>query len=500
MRFGSALALGRKAAISISILIYVTLFTSDLARVAAQTPAPRTGTAVDALAGVHEVPLAAANLEGFNTRLGVGYGWTEDVLDMDDSHHRLQLDAALSATPAPWFSAWLRGLGRYDTHSGGVDDSGLITETHLGARATFPLSTDFRAGAELALWLPAGDTVGHAFSALSGDAQLLLAYAPELSAITLGLALGLRVDRSKHAGGDPERYSAADRLALGVSDSTLAARQGLAFSYRAGSVEWIAEWAWRMYLDNIAESPMWIRAGARYWPAARLQLELLLGVSPSKRPSLDEDAPLAVIEPRLAATFSATYAWPAQDAPPPSAAGSDRQAPNIELARLQPAKVSGQIFAPSGAALAGATAKLSQGENTRTLTTQADGAFSFIELPAGVYTLTVTADGFAADQRTLDLHDGDTTELRVELKRELPQGQIRGTVRRFNGNPIAASIAIAELGVTLETHADGSFEIDVPPGEYSVSVKARGFRSQTRKARVELRGVAILIVELEVAK
>lgn len=488
------------AAIALSALIVVTIVTSQRARVRAQAQRERAGSGVDALAGVHEVPLAVRSSEGVKARLGLGYGWTEPVLKMNDSHHRLQLDAAGSVTPLPWLAAALRVLGRYDMHAGGVSDSGAITETHFSARATFPLGADVHAGGALSLWVPGGDSVASALSALSGDVQLLLAYAPELSPITLGLALGLRVDRSKYAGGDPRMYSAADRLALGVSDAILAAREGLVVSYRVGRVEWVAEWAFRMYFARIAESPMWIRAGARYWPAPRLQLELLLGVSPSKRPSLAERAPLAIIEPRVSAGLSATYAWSSQPPQPSAAAAPAPATAQLQQPEKPPANVSGQVLTPSGAGLAGATLTLSQGDDRRAATSDAQGAFAFTALPAGRYTLSVVAKGFIADQRSLEVHDGDAPELHVTLKRELPQGQIRGTVRRFNGQPVVASIAIAALGIVQQTHDDGTFEIDVPPGEYSVAVKARGFRPQTRKAQVERHGVAILIVELEVAQ
>jgi hypothetical protein len=316
----------------------------------------------------------------------------------------------------------------------------------------------------------------------------------------VGLALGLRVDRSKFAGGDPKDYSAADRLSLGASDQVLAARQGLALTYTMGQLEWIAEWAFRMYFDQIAESPMWIRASAHYRPTPELQLELLLGVSPSSRPALTRNAPLAVVEPRLAAGLSLTYAWPSQpraaEAPPPKV--------EIQAAPEPPkAEVRGQVLTASGTGLAGATVTLSRGEQRRTLATDPQGAFAFTALSPGTYTLELTAEGFTPEQQTIEVGEGTTAQVapvQVTLKRELPQGQIRGTVRRFNGTPVVATVSIPALKLNLTTRDDGTFEIDVPPGEYSVAVKARGLRPQTRKARVELHGVAILIVELEGGK
>jgi hypothetical protein len=480
------------------VLAVVALVASERTPVHAQAEPRRAGDGVDALPGVHEVPVATASEVGWGTRLGLGYGWTESVLEMNDQHHRLQLDAAGSVTPLRWLSFALRVAGRYDAHSGDASDDGVVTETHAAMRVTRRLGPALHAGAELGLRLPGGSSVADALSALSGGLQLLLSYAPPQSPLTLGLALGLVVDRSKHAGGDLRELSASDRLALGVSDSLLAARQGLAVSYRTGPVEWIAEWAFRMYFAHVAESPMWIRAGARVRPAERLQLELLLGVSPSKRPSFAEGAPLVVAEPRLSAGLSASYAWSTESAPPKAA--------SIQLAAAPvpppkpPATLRGQLLTPSGTGLAGATVTLRRGDVSESATSDAQGAYAFAALPQGQYELSVRADGFSVEPQTIALNDGDAPELRLTLKRELPQGQIRGTVRRFNGKPVVAAVAIASLGLDIKTEDDGTFEIDVPPGEYTVAVTARGFRPQTRKARVELHGVAILVVELEAAK
>lgn len=462
---------------------------------AQQSAAPSGG--LNALPGVYEVPLAVQARAGVAARAGLSYGWAEAVLNTDDSHHRLQLDAAASITPLPWLSAALRLLGRYDAHSGTGSDSdyGIVTGTHLGARALRPLGNDFQAGAELELWLPGGDTVGKAFAAVSGDLQLLLAYAPQGSGLKLGLALGLRLDRSRYAGGEPSRFSAADRLALGVSDGIWAAKPGLAFAYRSGAVEWLAEWAYRMYFDYVSRSPMWVRAGARYWPSDNLQLELLLGVSPSKRPSLAEGAPLAVIEPRLWAGLSATYTWPASEpqsevaAPPPPPAPPPEPEPRATL--------QGQIAAAGGAPLAGASVTLTRDELRVQHTTDAQGKYTFSDLEPGEYRLEIAAEGFQPSERSVVLQPGAAPELSVPLTQELPIGQIRGTVRRFDGRPILARIVISALKIDQKTRPDGSFEIDVPPGDYSVVVSADRFARQTRMAHVEQRGVAILIVELE---
>ena len=452
-------------------------------------------TAAHVVHAMDEISVEFIGSDAVTARVGAGYGWTESVLRMSDIHHRLQLDAAASVRPLPWLATGLRVLGRYDAHkmTGGASDSGIITETHLGTRAVFPVGDSLHAGTQLDLWLPAGDDVGNAFSALSGSLQLIAAYTGHPS-LTVGLSAGLLMDRSKHTGGDPMRYSASDRLALGVSDALWGTRQGVALSYRFGAVEAVAEWAYRMYFARPAKSPMWIRLGVRGRPTEALQLELLLGVSPSKRPSLADNSPLAVVEPRLSAELSVVYAW-SLEPPPPTAAPEPAPPPRPEPPK--PARLQGQVLAKSGAALPLATVTLVSGEDRRQTQLDEQGHFTFTDLPAGDYSVEVNAEGFVASQKPVSLSAGAQEELRFELEAELPIGQIRGTVRRFDGKPVAATVAIAQLKIKQPCEADGTFELNVPPGQYTVVVTAKGFAPQTRKAKVEHRGVAILIVELE---
>jgi hypothetical protein len=481
------------------LLLMLVLAAAELGPTRALGQPVRVGPGPDALPAVNEVPLSVKTQRGIAVRLGVGYGFTEAVLESDDTHHRTQLDGAVSLTPLPWLSAALRLLGRWDVQSGGSDDGdyGFITETHLTGRVEGAVSSAFRIGSELALWLPGGDTVGDGFAALSGDAHLLGTFVPPNSPLTLGLATGLRVDRSKYSGGDPDMYSEADRLALGASDSILALRLGAAMSYRLGDVDLLAEWSWKMYFDYAGESPMWFRAGARYRPSRVWQLELLVGASPSARLPEREDAPLAVVEPRVAGTFSAALAFPWEVEDTEEQERRARLEAERKAAEAARVRLRGRVLTPAAAPLPAAQIVLEQGDRVLRAESDAQGGFALEGMPPGQYQLSVSAEGWVAHEQPLQLSSGQNPELQITLKRELPRGQIRGTVRRFNGTPVRASIVIRSLEIDQQTGEDGAFEIDVPPGEYEVVVKARGFAQQKRRARVEQNGVAILIVELE---
>src|ERR1700755_2407514 len=71
---------------ALSAAVIAALVASTPTHVHAQTSQEHAGTAVDALPGVHEVPLAARIPEAWRARLGLGYGWTESVLNDDDAH------------------------------------------------------------------------------------------------------------------------------------------------------------------------------------------------------------------------------------------------------------------------------------------------------------------------------------------------------------------------------------------------------------------------------
>jgi hypothetical protein len=478
------------------LLPILVLAAAELGHARALGQPVRVGVGPDALPAVDEVPLSAQTNPGIVTRLGLGYGFTEAVLGTGDTHHRTQLDGAVSVSPLPWLSAGLRLLGRWDVQSGGPDDGdyGFITETHLTGRAEGAISSAFRIGTEVGLWLPGGDTVGDGLAALSGDWQLLATYVPPDSPFTLGLASGLRVDRSRYSGGDTSMYSEADRLALGASDSILALRLGAAMSYRLGAVDLVAEWSWKMYFDYAGESPMWFRVGARYRPSRVWQLEALLGASPSARLSEREDAPLAVVEPRLAATLSVALAFPWEVEDTEEQERRARLEAERKAAEDARVRVRGQVLTPAAAPVPGAGIALRQGERVLRAQSDVEGGFALEGMPPGQYQLSVSAEGWLAHEQPLQLSPGQNPELRITLKRELPQGQIRGTVRRFNGTPVRATIAIGSLEIKQQTGEDGVFEINVPPGEYDVVVTARGFAQQTRRAKVEQTGVAILIV------
>ena len=61
---------------------------------------------------------------------------------------------------------------------------------------------------------------------------------------------------------------------------------------------------------------------------------------------------------------------------------------------------------------------------------------------------------------------------------------------------LSAQLTVAPLGTASDSDERGEFTIDLPPGEYEVSIEASGYRAQKRRVKIEQDGVTILNVDL----
>ena len=118
-----------------------------------------------------------------------------------------------------------------------------------------------------------------------------------------------------------------------------------------------------------------------------------------------------------------------------------------------------------------------------TLTIAAEGYEDLEEV------VTIAADSEARHESTLSPVE-DTSE----------GSQLRGTVRSFSGKGVRAQITVKPLGEKLRTDAEGYFQLDVPPGVYTVKIQAKGYKAQKRKVTVEENGVSIINVDLRRAR
>jgi hypothetical protein len=205
-------------------------------------------------------------------------------------------------------------------------------------------------------------------------------------------------------------------------------------------------------------------------------------------------APLAVIEPRFSVFAGITLrpSLPAAEAPPPPPVTvADKP---VEVAAV--GRIDGRVTDDGGRPIAGAKVHAGKADSGVDAQTNDYGTFQLSGVPVGKADLAISAEGYRDSVRTVDVTTaGQAVE--VQLERALPQGQIRGLARSFAGQSIkGATVRIEPIGKELQVGEGGRFEVDVPPGEYDVIVKATGYADQHRHVRVEANGVVVLDLDM----
>lgn len=506
-----------------------------------------------AMPAIHRVGVPAQEATGVDFAAYGGYGFTEGVLSEGDTHHRIGGSLAGSFRPTNWLSAGLRFDGRYDTHSGtGGSDSGWVGDPRLQIRTSYDATEELHLGFELGGWFPGSQAPSVQWNAVTVDFNGMLAWLPTSSPLVLALNVGFRLDNSSNSAAQAQDFSRADRLALGVSDFN-SVRTGLGVSYRVGRIELLGEYTWEMLVGTgappVASSPMRFGAGVRlplddnraWW------LHGMIDAALSSREPFVDGAKLYPIEPRVGVSVGITYRLggdpprpvvethetdhqvePTETAlcvvgtsqpctctdgasgtqsctegPAPEGEtgtvlswGACTCATGITPAVVTEVAVSGHVRADNGTPIGDAHVTIVAGTQTLEATTSADGAYAIAAVPVGSAELRVAADGFQNGTLPLTLGTEAMSGADVTLERAVPGAMVRGRVRSFNGQPLAATIRIESLSREVTANADGQFELEVPPGAYQVSVTAAGHEAQTRRVTVEEQGVVFLNVDM----
>jgi Carboxypeptidase regulatory-like domain len=119
-------------------------------------------------------------------------------------------------------------------------------------------------------------------------------------------------------------------------------------------------------------------------------------------------------------------------------------------------------------------------------------------LPLGEATLTIKADLLEPHSQPIKLIQGPPSEVSVTLQAQATQqSQLRGLVRSYSGQGIAASVSITPGTHGATCDQQGEFEIKLPPGNYEVTISADGFQTQKRSLRVQDEGVTVLNADLQ---
>jgi hypothetical protein len=474
----------------------VSCFVAALVAAVPARAAEHARTAWDAQPGFHRVGFAEAAAPTLS--LSAGYGFTESVGEDDGSHHRVSSRLAGSLTPLSWLSVAATLDGRYDAHSSG--DDGTVLDVALAARAFQVLSTA-HVGIELRPWLPGAEQASTVFDALSLDSLLL--FGADFGTLRLAGKAGYRLDGTEAAGESASRLSFDDRVALGLSDFD-AVLVGAGAGVLLGTTEIFAEASGDFLVGSGApppsESPLRASAGVRQQLSQHLSAELVVSASLSARPELSPESALVPIEPRVSALAGIRYCFTSAE-PEAKAPSPTVTAPTVAPTPPPAAKPVDTRFElivrdDEGQPVAGAKLSLTIAGKTRDVASDASGSHADDHAALGPGEVAISAQGFEPLRRQFVLEAGVPLKLELKLTALPPPSQLRGVVRSFGGQGLAARVRVEALGIDVATDGTGAFQIDVPPGDYAVTIEAAGYDAQKRHVRVEPQGVVILNADL----
>ncbi len=425
--------------------------------------------------------------------LSLGYAHTESVLGERDRHERVFSDVSGALTLVPWFQVALHLDGRYDLHRSPAlgRDKGFAGSSAVMTRHAFALRPDLSIAGQARFLFPAANAVKLGFSGITTELSGLMSYTAWKGGELSGL-LGYRFDRTSRALSDSDALSPADRLAAQVSHFN-AFMIGAMVSSQLKHATLLGEWSWDIQHGSgspaAIESPMRLRAAVQSLIGERIVPGAEFGVTLSQRPIFNN---LFRIEPRvwaavtLGVLLGKTPEKIPEEAPLQAAPVVEKRAATGELV----------VHANDGETpLHGAAVTVTMGEETLSSETDATGQASFRVNRGEPITVTVTAGGCHPATQTTVV-ETPSHPITISLKRALPEGEIKGKVRSLRGGPLKARVEVLDTGRIVQTKDDGTFLIEVPPGDYRLRISADGHEAQERTAQVERLGVTILVVDL----
>jgi hypothetical protein len=500
---------------------------ADVTASAASTdddPAPSQVIGYGALPGGLHAPSAQTLPKGSVevATLG-GFGWREGLLGEDHRFGRGIGNLAIAFAPHEAITIGLSLDGRYDKHFGNAamctdDCNGYVGDPRLLVRAA-KASGNLRFGGQLGVWIPGKDAPSVAGSAISFDARGLVSLkaGPGL----LSFNAGFRLDNSSKSVEMPASLSIHDRVSLGVSEFH-AVVAGVHLGLPIGTKAYVGLESSVDFFIGEGETPLGsstpheapgplIRFGASAGFHITPQYTFMAFVEGSKVPgilraeAIAGDIRLIAYEPAITGGigFQARFGGPAA----PSGVIVKNVVPvSFDLF----ASADGEVVDEAGKPVVGAKVVVKLKNNTGTAVTDDKGAWRVDKLPIGkklndVDTIddaagevTVEVDGKKPAKTAITLKVGDNKVERLALDPILPPGQLRAVVRSVvTGKPLAGATVTIEPGAIKATSAaDGTFTVDLAPGQYKITVSSPGLAEQQLDVTIDPNGVAIKNIEL----
>ena len=478
---------------------------------------PATADGVDGLPGMYRVPVVGEAAPRLGASLWANYGWTEAQNDSSGSHHRFGGTAALGGALWRYLGVGLRLDVRHDIHPSddlGKDSGTVIDWTPL-LRVAVPLGA-FRIGLE-GRALFAGATVQDGIAGPTPEGRLLGSYVDH--GWYVSAYAGYRTPYNGHDSINQEELREGDRVALGVSEfSSLVTGVGL--MKKLPAVTLLGELTWEMMLGqgapSVLQSPFRVGLGARRELVPGINLQAIVEVAPGKRAPSGPDDPLVPIDPRLSVIFGLSVRLPdlvakqdhkASPGPKKEEEVVEETKPAVVPVVVAPppaqASLTVEVVDETGHPISDARVTVevpaTEHEPARVIDVplSAINAYLSTELPPGLVELSIVADRLQSYTQQIELVADEEQKLKVKLRKAAGvDGQLRGLVRSYTGRGIKAQVRVVPGDKIVSCNEQGEFEIDLPPGDYSVIIDAEGYAPQKRPLRIRKDGVTVLNADL----
>ncbi|MCH2110555.1 MAG: carboxypeptidase-like regulatory domain-containing protein, partial [Polyangiaceae bacterium] len=517
--------------------VYLLTLLQPIAGQAQEPPAPdpplraaqtRPGLSSDSLPGVinTHLPIASGNLVAVAAEFD--YGYYNQVGDLNGSSQQIGGKFAFSWTPIDYLAlgASLDGALQTTRQENESRDSSYYGVPRLSMRTQLPVASDWHVGAHLDLEFFGARAPSIDWGATTPTLTLLSAWTP-VRHQWLALELGFRFDNSSQTVTNASTLRTGDKLLLGASSSN-SIPLNLGYIYQWRSTEFLLEYSGRFNVGKnsvpFGQSPMLFSMGARQELLDGFMVRGDFAVSPSAKVDPWEDDQLYAVAPRFALTIGLSYEFGRSSTQQRADSEIDTESQSLIDNETDPEAKAAALVSCSGlvvdeggrplpdtkvtliyeAPVTSPTADLAVDEQENqdatskpsTYYTDANGRFVFEDLPQGRVVLQAETPGFEDRKHEIQLTRA-IRDFEIVLHPAVPEGQVRGSIRDYQGRALKADLVIQPGNHRTTAAADGSFKIDLPPGRYTVRISHPRYGTQVRNIKVEEKGVFVLNIALQ---